>query len=139
MALETSAEAPVPVRTVMQAVGGWISKLGRIWVEGQIAECKKRGNTVFVTLRDPIAAVSALGPSDWPWWGGLGVKLHHHGVGVVGSTDGVVNVKFKTPQKVRAVVSVNCEQLWISIAERDAFLTALSEATKVPISDHLPF
>jgi exodeoxyribonuclease VII large subunit len=59
MALETSAEAPVPVRTVLQAVGGWISKLGRIWVEGQIAECKKRGNTVFVTLRDPIAAVSA--------------------------------------------------------------------------------
>jgi exodeoxyribonuclease VII large subunit len=58
MALETSAEAPVPVRTVLQAVGGWISKLGRIWVEGQIAECKKRGNTVFLTLRDPIAAVS---------------------------------------------------------------------------------
>ncbi len=58
MALETSAEAPVPVRTVLQAVGGWIGKLGRIWVEGQIAECKKRGNTVFLTLRDPIAAVS---------------------------------------------------------------------------------
>jgi exodeoxyribonuclease VII large subunit len=59
MALETSAEAPVPVRTVLQAVGGWISRLGRIWVEGQIAECKKRGNTVYLTLRDPIAAVSA--------------------------------------------------------------------------------
>ncbi len=43
----------------MQAVGGWIGKLGRIWVEGQIAECKKRGNTVFLTLRDPVAAVSA--------------------------------------------------------------------------------
>src|ERR1700758_1662574 len=59
MALETSAEAPVPVRTVLQAVGGWIGKLGRIWVEGQIAEGKKRGNTVFLTLRAPIAAVSA--------------------------------------------------------------------------------
>src|SRR3984885_2036035 len=59
MALETSAEAPVPVRTVMQAVSGWIGKLGRIWVEGQIAECTKRGNTVFLTLREPIAAVSA--------------------------------------------------------------------------------
>src|SRR6201985_2853689 len=58
MALETAAEAPVPVRTVLQAVGGWIGKLGRIWVEGQIAEAKKRGNTVFVTLRDPIASVS---------------------------------------------------------------------------------
>jgi exodeoxyribonuclease VII large subunit len=59
MALETSAEAPVPVRTVLQAVSGWIGRLGRIWVEGQIAECKKRGNTVFLTLRDPLAAVSA--------------------------------------------------------------------------------
>ena len=59
MALETSPEAPVPVRTVLQAVGGWIGKLGRIWVEGQIAEAKRRGNTVFLTLRDPIASVSA--------------------------------------------------------------------------------
>jgi exodeoxyribonuclease VII large subunit len=59
MPLETSAEAPVPVRTVLQAVGGWIGRLGRIWVEGQIAECKRRGSTVFLTLRDPIAAVSA--------------------------------------------------------------------------------
>jgi exodeoxyribonuclease VII large subunit len=58
MALETTAEAPVPVRTVLQAVGGWIGRLGRIWVEGQIAECKRRGSTVFITLRDPIAAVS---------------------------------------------------------------------------------
>ena len=59
MALETSAESPVPVRTVLQLVSGWIGKLGRVWVEGQIAEYKKRGNTVFLTLRDPIAAVSA--------------------------------------------------------------------------------
>ena len=59
MALETSAESPVPVRTVLQLVGGWIAKLGRVWVEGQIAEAKKRGNTVFITLRDPLAAVSA--------------------------------------------------------------------------------
>src|ERR1700758_4148453 len=59
MALETSAEAPVPVRTVLQAVGGWIGKLGRIWVEGSTHEGKKRCNTVFLTLRDPLAAVSA--------------------------------------------------------------------------------
>jgi exodeoxyribonuclease VII large subunit len=58
MALETSAESPVPVRTMLQLVGGWIARLGRIWVEGQIAEYKKRGSTVFVTLRDPVAAVS---------------------------------------------------------------------------------
>ena len=58
MSLETSAEAPVPVRTVLQLVGGWIGRLGRVWVEGQIAECAVCGSAVFLTLRDPIAAVS---------------------------------------------------------------------------------
>ncbi|HYZ56203.1 MAG TPA: exodeoxyribonuclease VII large subunit [Streptosporangiaceae bacterium] len=58
MPLQTSAESPVPVRTVMQLVGGWISRLGRIWVDGEIAECARRGGTVFLTLRDPAAAVS---------------------------------------------------------------------------------
>jgi exodeoxyribonuclease VII large subunit len=58
MPLETSAEAPVPVRTVMRLVGDWIGRLGRIWVEGQIAELNRRGSTVFLTLRDPLAAVS---------------------------------------------------------------------------------
>ena len=58
MTLDSSAESPVPVRTVLQLVGGWIGRLGRIWVEGQIAECAARGNAVFLTLRDPVAAVS---------------------------------------------------------------------------------
>jgi exodeoxyribonuclease VII large subunit len=58
MPLQTSPESPVPVRTVLQLVSGWIGKLGRVWVEGQIAECTKRGGTVYFTLRDPVAAVS---------------------------------------------------------------------------------
>jgi exodeoxyribonuclease VII large subunit len=39
-------------------VGDWVGRLGRVWVEGQIAELTKRGNTVFLTLRDPVAAIS---------------------------------------------------------------------------------
>jgi exodeoxyribonuclease VII large subunit len=58
MPLATSAESPVPVRTVTRLVGEWVGRLGRIWVEGQIAELSRRGGTVFLTLRDPIAAVS---------------------------------------------------------------------------------
>jgi exodeoxyribonuclease VII large subunit len=44
---------------VLRLVGDWVGRLGRIWVEGQIAELNRRGNTVFLTLRDPVAAVSA--------------------------------------------------------------------------------
>jgi exodeoxyribonuclease VII large subunit len=58
MPLETSAESPVPVRTVLRLVGDWIGRLGRVWVEGQIAELSRRGGTVYLTLRDPVAAVS---------------------------------------------------------------------------------
>jgi exodeoxyribonuclease VII large subunit len=43
---------------VLRLVGEWIGKLGRVWVEGQIAELSKRGNTVYLTLRDPVATVS---------------------------------------------------------------------------------
>jgi exodeoxyribonuclease VII large subunit len=56
--LETSEHAPVPVRTVLRLVGEWIGRLGKVWVEGQIAELSRRGGTVFLTLRDPLAAVS---------------------------------------------------------------------------------
>ncbi|MBO2446880.1 exodeoxyribonuclease VII large subunit [Actinomadura barringtoniae] len=64
MAMDTTAESPVPVRTVLQAVGGWIGKLGRIWVEGQITDLNARGGTVYLTLRDPVAnmSVRVVGP-----------------------------------------------------------------------------
>ncbi|HEY2507475.1 MAG TPA: exodeoxyribonuclease VII large subunit [Streptosporangiaceae bacterium] len=58
MPLETSEESPVPVRTVLRLVGEWIGRLGKVWVEGQIAELNRRGGTVFLTLRDPVASVS---------------------------------------------------------------------------------
>ncbi len=58
MPLETTAESPVPVRTVLRLAGEWVGRLGRVWVEGQIAELTRRGTTVFLTLRDPVAAVS---------------------------------------------------------------------------------
>lgn len=64
MGMETSAESPVPVRTVLQAVGGWIARLGKIWVEGQITDLNRRGGTVYLTLRDPVAnmSVRVVGP-----------------------------------------------------------------------------
>jgi exodeoxyribonuclease VII large subunit len=41
-------------------MGDWINRLGRVWVEGQITEISRRPgmNTVFLTLRDPVADVS---------------------------------------------------------------------------------
>lgn len=60
MALETSPEQPAPVRQIAMAIGNWIDRLGVVWVEGQVAQINRRPglNTVFLTLRDPLADVS---------------------------------------------------------------------------------
>ncbi len=60
MALESSAESPLPVRTIARAIGDWVGRLGRVWVDGQLTEIVRRPgtNTVFFVLRDPAADVS---------------------------------------------------------------------------------
>jgi exodeoxyribonuclease VII large subunit len=60
VALETSAEKPIPVRTVAHLIGQWISKLGKVWVEGQVTQLTRRPgtSTMFLQLRDPVADVS---------------------------------------------------------------------------------
>ncbi|MBK5305943.1 MAG: exodeoxyribonuclease VII large subunit [Frankiaceae bacterium] len=58
MALENSAEAPLPVRTVARSIAEWVGRLGRVWVEGQVTQLNNRPGTVFLTLRDPVADVS---------------------------------------------------------------------------------
>src|SRR3954463_4365526 len=58
--MESSAESPLPVRTVALAIGGWVSRLGRVWVEGQITQLTRRPgqSTCFLVLRDPAAEMS---------------------------------------------------------------------------------
>lgn len=60
MALNTSAEAPLPVGEVSRLIGGWIDRLGVIWVEGQITQLSRRpgAGVVFLTLRDPSQDIS---------------------------------------------------------------------------------
>jgi hypothetical protein len=87
----------------------------------------------------PLSAISAIAPSDWPWWGGLGVKLGHHGVGVVGAAEGIVNLKLKAPTKVHVVTVVEVEQLWLSMEEPEGFLAALGAATILTVGPHIPF
>jgi exodeoxyribonuclease VII large subunit len=60
MPVQTSPEAPMPVRTLAMNVASWIDRLGAIWIEGQVAQLRSRAgtNVVWITLRDPLADVS---------------------------------------------------------------------------------
>ena len=58
--LETSAEKPLPVRVISEAIGDYISKLGAIWIEGELSEVTVRPGApmVFMRLRDTSADMS---------------------------------------------------------------------------------
>jgi len=60
MANASSPEAPIPVGKVSALIGGWIDRLGEVWVEGQIAQLNRRpgAGMVFLTLRDAERDVS---------------------------------------------------------------------------------
>lgn len=60
MALNTSPDAPLPVGEVSRLIGGWIDRLGAVWVEGQITQLSRRPGqgVVFMTLRDPSYDIS---------------------------------------------------------------------------------
>ena len=58
--LETSAESPVAVRVVSQAIGDYLSRLGSVWIEGELSEVTVRpgAQMVFMRLRDTSADMS---------------------------------------------------------------------------------
>ncbi len=76
MALETSAESPAAVRTVSRLLADWIGRLGGIWVDGQVAEFRRRpgARNLYLVLRDPdvdmsitvVADVSVIGAVEPP-------------------------------------------------------------------------
>ncbi|MDX6226211.1 MAG: exodeoxyribonuclease large subunit [Frankiales bacterium] len=60
MALQSSPEQPLALRTVAKAISDWVGRLGQVWVEGQVTQLNRRPGTsvVFFTLRDTAAQLS---------------------------------------------------------------------------------
>ncbi|SDD48258.1 exodeoxyribonuclease VII large subunit [Nocardioides lianchengensis] len=77
MALETSPQAPAPVRQIANAIAGWVDRLGAVWVEGQVAQVNRRPGvgTVFLTLRDTVADISVPVTCSRTYFDGLNPPL----------------------------------------------------------------
>ncbi|MFJ5775977.1 exodeoxyribonuclease VII large subunit [Streptomyces sp. NPDC093094] len=60
MSVNTTPESALPVGEVSRLIGGWIDRLGAVWVEGQITQLSRRpgAGVVFLTLRDPSYDIS---------------------------------------------------------------------------------
>lgn len=73
-ASDTTAEQPWPVRTLSMKISDYVDKMAPLWVEGQIMQLNRRGNTCYLTLRDtdvdmslsvttPANTLAAMGPT----------------------------------------------------------------------------
>jgi exodeoxyribonuclease VII large subunit len=58
--LETSPQSPTPVRVISEAIGDYLSRLGAVWIEGELSEVTVRpgAQMVFMRLRDTSADMS---------------------------------------------------------------------------------
>jgi hypothetical protein len=75
----------------------------------------------------PLADVASVQSSSWPWYGGYGVKLGPGGdtVSVVACREGVVEVSFVRPQKMRVLLVVARSKLRLSLEQPEEFMRAL--------------
>lgn len=111
-----SPDSALKVHQVSKSIGDWVSKLGRIWVEGQVIKAPVYGNLAYITFRDTdldisiqvVAATSLLENLQPPltdgsrivmnasveWWNKKGdLKLRAHAIQNVGVGDLLVRIQ----------------------------------------------
>lgn len=66
MAFETTPESPAPVRKIARSLDEWISRLGAVWIDGQVAEYRPRPGARFhyFVLRDTDVDMSLTVKAD---------------------------------------------------------------------------
>lgn len=79
----------------------------------------------------PHAEIGSARRRDWSLIGGIGWRLSPGQVALVGSREGVVEVRLRQQLRVRAMlIPVRVERIIVSLEEPDAFLTSLGEGQR---------
>ena len=77
----------------------------------------------------PRSEIEGAEPKRWPVWMGVGWRTDLRGTfGLIGSYQGVVEIRLRTPLRVWGVL--NCPKLAVSLEEPDRFLEELGAAPK---------
>ena len=83
--------------------------------------------------RFPLEAVEAVAPARWPLWAGIGPRVDFRGtVAFIGAYENVVEVRFKERQRVRMIVPVPCERLFLSLEDPQGLIAALEKRAARP-------
>jgi hypothetical protein len=84
----------------------------------------------------PLTGIESVRRRSWPWLYGTGWRSNLFGViGLVGSSENVVEVCLKRRRWIWMILPLSCNRLAVSLEEPEAFLEALAKAG-VPVSRH---
>lgn len=80
----------------------------------------------------PVSAIERLGTMEWPWWGGVGVRITKGMVAFVGAPGPMVLLELAEPRVVRAPLRWTTGRVAVGVADPEAFMAAVATARRSP-------
>ena len=76
-----------------------------------------------------LADVASVEPHEWSMFYGIGHRMGYGGIGYVGSTEGVVEIKLKRPLPFNLLLGIHKEfpSFFVSLEDPTAFMAAVRE------------
>jgi hypothetical protein len=83
----------------------------------------------------PLTEIAGAGRTAWPLLGGIGWRVAtRRRIGLIGSRQGVVDVRFRSARRMRFVfIPWQCRGIAVSLEDPDGFIAAL-RAAAAPVS-----
>jgi hypothetical protein len=82
------------------------------------------------SARIPLATIDRIGTMDWPWWGGLGVRIARGMVAFVERSGTLVVLELSEPVPMRAPLRWSADKVAIGVEDPEGFMGAIAEARR---------
>lgn len=80
----------------------------------------------------PVLNVDSVAPHEWSLFHGIGHRVGYDGLGYVGSTEGVVQIKLKSPQTFHLILGMKMDlgNFYVSLTDPEGFMAAVGSAIR---------
>jgi len=86
----------------------------------------------------PLERIARVGTMEWPWWGGVGVRIARGLVAFVGGSGPAAVIDLTEPTKVRAPLNWSARRIAIGAEDVGGLVAAIAEARGVEVERPRP-
>lgn len=81
----------------------------------------------------PLSLVASVGTMEWPWWGGVGVRIARGLVAFVGGSGPAAVIDLTEPVRVRAPLGWSTSRIAIGAEDVGGLVDAIAQARGVDV------